>query len=133
MIVIGCGGRDYQDQEHVFWFMDDFHRIFSISLLVHGACGQDADRPKTRILEKLLGADRWLDQWARSRRVPVQPCPARWRSLGSRAGGIRNQYMLEHYNPDRVIAFEGHQGTFDMCKRAFLAHVEITKVPPCRK
>lgn len=53
--------------------------------------------------------------------IPVQKCPADWKTYGKKAGAIRNQQMLD-LNPDLVVAFHPETGitpgTRDMVTRA---------------
>lgn len=62
--------------------------------LVHGDCPQ--------------GADRIIDDWALRRQdsgVTVERHPADWRTLGKRAGPIRNRYMVNSDHLDMCIGF----------------------------
>lgn len=109
-VVIVCGGRDYGDRDRVFAALDLAHGRRRLTLLVHGAC---LDRRSGT----LLGADRWADEWARERGVPVEPHPADWRTWGKAAGPMRNRQMAEA-GAHGCIAFPGGTGTANMCRWA---------------
>ena len=130
-LLMVCGGRDYADSAHVFGVLD----ALQPRVMVHGACGVDADRPQWA---RLRGADRLADAWCARRQVPVIRVPARWSALGRRAGAVRNQQLLELYRPALLVAFPGHLGTADLVRRARAAGVPVWKpaaphlsAPPC--
>ena len=113
-VVLVCGGRDYANAEHVFGVLDELARRMVIEAIRHGACS----RSKTKDSAELTGVDRWADEWAISRGVPVQRYPADWRTHGRAAGPIRNLAMLREPVPAVVIAFPGGAGTAHMTKAA---------------
>jgi SLOG family YspA-like protein len=115
VVVIVCGGRDYADRGHLFRKLDVFNRRWPIALLRHGA---------------YRGADTLAGEWARSRDVPVDPCPANWRVFGKRAGPLRNGYMLaKDPRPMFVITFPGEDGTADMVSQALaVSGVRVIRV-----
>jgi hypothetical protein len=53
---------------------------------------------------------------------------ANWEAYGKQAGPMRNQRMLDDFNPDKVIAFHGmlqkSKGTLDMLRRGLKAGKE---------
>jgi hypothetical protein len=131
--VLVCGGRTYgvppvdavpadielAERERAFLVrsLDKLHRKYPVTLLIHGAAA---------------GADTLAGLWARTRGVPVEPCPVtreEWRRYGLRAGPLRNARMLAEHNPERVVAFPGHKGTRDMVTQAEAAGVPVWK--PC--
>jgi len=103
MKVLVCGGRNYSDSMRVCDVLGKLHADGPISLLIHG------DAP---------GADALADAWARSVKVEVVAVRALWDLHGRAAGPIRNQRMLDEYEPDLVVAFPGGRGTRDMVIRA---------------
>ncbi len=120
MRVLVCGGRDYEDGKKVFDVLDEIacvsgqyplgeHRL----TIIHGAA---------------RGADALADQWAVSNWQECEAYPADWDAYGKRAGGIRNQLMLDEGKPDIVVAFPGGAGTRDMVRRAEKAGVEVRLV-----
>ena len=112
-VLLVCGGRDYHDRAHVFRVLDKAMWRIEISAVRHGACSHS-----TRNGVELTGADRWADEWARARGLPVDPMPADWARHGPRAGPLRNQAMLDKGDVVCLIAFPGGAGTADMVRRA---------------
>lgn len=51
------------------------------------------------------GADSFADYWCRQNGVPVARFPALWQYFGRAAGVLRNEAMLEVFNPCLVLAF----------------------------
>jgi len=106
---IVCGGRDFSDWQ----FMDKSLMVILKTewnfVIVHG----DA-----------RGADRMAEGWAKHCFVCYEAHPANWDLYGKKAGGIRNQEMLDT-GVDGVIAFPGGYGTADMVRRAEQAGVLV--------
>lgn len=124
-VVIVTGGRDYEDRTRVFAALDLAHAHKPITLLVHGAC---LDR-KTG---ELQGADRWADEWAKERGVPLDRHPADWATWGNAAGPMRNKQMAE-MGAHGCIAFPGGRGTANMVRNAELRGIKVWKpYPPSR-
>lgn len=73
------------------------------------------------------GADHLAKEEARKLRIPVETYPADWGAHGRKAGGIRNQEMLDKGRPTLVYAFPTKEtrGTWDMVRRARAAGVEV--------
>jgi predicted Rossmann-fold nucleotide-binding protein len=111
MRVIICGGRDFEDADRLYHFMDAANAARCITKVVHGGA---------------RGADSLGGQWAIAREIEVEVFPADWRTLRSRAGPIRNQQMADA-GADACIAFPGGTGTADMCRRAQAAGIEVRK------
>ncbi len=76
------------------------------------------------------GADHLAAQWAASRDVDCITVPARWDMHGKGAGPIRNQYMIDCYAPDLVVALPGGRGTADMVSRAKAAGIHVVEIMP---
>lgn len=110
MVVIVCGGREFEDRHFVFTALDAFHHKYPITLLVHG---------------EARGADNLGRLWARERKIPIRGIAADWEKYGSRAGPLRNQKMLDTQLPDAVVAFPGGVGTAHMKKIARQAGVKV--------
>lgn len=106
MRILVCGGRDFTDHVRVFAALDRLHAKHPITVLIHGAAP---------------GVDRLASRWAKWRGIEVEPYPADWDKHRTAAGPIRNQRMLDHSNPDAVVAFPGGVGTADMVTRAVKA------------
>lgn len=109
MRVLVTGGRDFDDREMLFAFLDRLHEEQPFTLLIHG----DA-----------RGADRLCGEWASERTIECLPCPADWRRHGRAAGPIRNGQMLEH-KPDILVAFPGGKGTANMIEQATKAGLRV--------
>jgi hypothetical protein len=112
--IIVCGGRDYADRARVFEVLDKVHALRVIAEVIQG------DAP---------GADSLAKEWAKAHGIKHTDCPADWKSLGRRAGPIRNRYMLT-LKPDGVVAFPGGRGTLDMISAAQEAGVPVYRPSP---
>ena len=112
MIVLVCGGRDYQNYSRVSEVLNAIHYKTPISLIVHGAA---------------QGADSLAEMWADEHVVPntKDKHQAQWRLYGRMAGPIRNHEMLATHKISLVVAFPGGSGTADMLKKARAAHIPI--------
>lgn len=112
MKLLVCGGRDYRDRAAVYEALDRIHAKRGVTLLIQGACTKG-------------GADLIAENWAKSREVPYVGHPAAWTAHGKAAGGIRNQAMIDWWDPEAVVAFPGDTGTADMIRRAELADLPV--------
>lgn len=112
-IVLVCGGRDYNDWDHMCVVLSDLLNGDGISRIVHG----DA-----------RGADRMAGAWAKLVDIPVTTYPADWVKHGKAAGPIRNQLMLDSEAIDMVVSFPGGRGTADMVKRATAKGIPVVEV-----
>lgn len=102
MRILVCGGRDFADRDLVFQTLDAVVRKYGTAKLgiIHGACP--------------TGADKYAEEWAKSREVAYIGVPARWKVEGKAAGPIRNKRMRDTTSPDQCIAFKGGAGTRGM-------------------
>lgn len=112
MKIIVCGGRDYADKEHVWRVLSDLDDVEGITSIAHGGA---------------TGADSEAALWAKYNRKPAQAFRARWKEEGKAAGPLRNQRMLDQFQPDAVVAFPGGRGTADMVRRAIENGVRVIK------
>lgn len=101
MRLIVCGGRDYQEREHVHQVLDTM--ISDVDCIISGAAP---------------GADSLAAQWAEVRGVPLLLCPAHWNTFGRKAGPMRNEWMITIAKGTHVLAFPGGRGTANMVKLA---------------
>lgn len=124
VVIMVTGGRSYADEEHVHYVLTLLHEQQRIGEIIHGACGWDADDPATFLEEKLQGADRHADTWARKNRVRVTRVPAYWKTFGRRAGPLRNRALVA-MAPDYCVAFPGGAGTLNARKEAGLAGIPV--------
>lgn len=108
-----CGGRKYRDAKRVFLTLDRLHVDTPLSLLVHGGAN---------------GADSIAGAWAAAAGVKCEVCEANWAEYGRKAGPMRNQAMIDIYEPRLVVAFPGGRGTADMVMRAVMAGVNVLVV-----
>ena len=100
MIVLVCGGRDFQDRDLLFSTMDKVLAKYPEGLvIVHGAA---------------KGADLMAEKWCKSREVMYVGVPAKWKKYGNHAGPRRNRIMRDLWKPDSCIAFPGGVGTNGM-------------------
>jgi predicted Rossmann-fold nucleotide-binding protein len=109
MIVLVCGGREYDDKERLYQVLDRIASKVEIEVVVHGAA---------------RGADVLAGFWAADRGVEVRIHPADWIRYGKRAGYLRNMEMLEEH-PDLIVAFPGGKGTANMVRLARKAGVPV--------
>lgn len=101
MRIVVTGGREYENRVHVFHVLDCLDQINPITELTHGAA---------------RGVDQFADEWAQQHGVPRVKFPPDWNAFGKAAGPVRNRKMLDHSQPDLVVAFPGGRGTED-CKQ----------------
>lgn len=114
MRVIVCGGRDYDDHDTLCNTMSSLQSMYDLKVAT-GGCS--------------TGADAMAHEWATQNcETPPKVYFAAWRTLGLRAGPIRNQRMLEDFGPDLVVAFHGGKGTADMVQKAIAAGVTVIQV-----
>lgn len=120
MRVIVCGGRDFAGD--AAW-----------NLVMDTLSGIHAETPITTVIEGgASGADRLGRYWAQMRQIPAVTVPALWSEHGRAAGPIRNQRMLDDFQPDLVAAFPGGRGTADMVRRAEAAGVPVRRAADSR-
>jgi hypothetical protein len=105
MRILVCGGREFEDADHLEAFLDAFHQgpRGPITFVIHGGA---------------RGADTLAGEWARLRGISCTAYEANWALEGRAAGPIRNKRMLDEGIPDLVIAFPGGRGTANMIRQA---------------
>ena len=118
MRVLVCGGRDYTDREALAAVLTGLRQARGITVLIAGGA---------------RGADSLAAEWVKGQGIACEVYLADWDRLGSKAGPIRNQQMLDDEGkPDLVIAFPGGRGTAGMVRRAREAGVETIEVAPVK-
>ena len=119
-----CGGRRFDDYDGLREVLTSLarHRGGVPAQVVHGNAGGIDATGKT------FGADKLGGLWASRLAITVTAVPANWRKHGPSAGPIRNQKMLDDFEPELVIAFPGGKGTADMIRRAREAGVEVAEI-----
>lgn len=116
MRVLVCGGRNYNDVDAVYMFLDGLPHNY-------------IEGPITEIISGVAnGADTIAVQYAKERGIPLKAFPAAWATGGRAAGPMRNQKMLVEGKPDYVVAFPGGRGTSDMVYRAKQAKIPVFEV-----
>lgn len=114
MKVLVCGGREFTDWPLLDKALTRVHNEKGpITLIING----DA-----------RGADKASSVWAEKHNISTALFPAEWGKYGTKAGPIRNSFMLEKCPPDVVVAFPGGAGTADMVKKAKDANVPVWEV-----
>lgn len=131
MILLVCGGRDFNDRETIFSVLDRIDAKKRIEKVVTGAHPQ--------------GADAAAEAWAKKRQRPYAGWPAEWDNLdvpgaiikvrradGKRynaaAGPMRNGKMLRAEQPDAVLGFPGGDGTADCVAQAKEMGIQVVRV-----
>jgi hypothetical protein len=94
-----CGGRNYYARQTVF----DALNALCPDVVIEGGAN---------------GADAFAAAWAKGTKTPLWTFPANWQVHGPAAGPMRNGSMLQHGQPDVVLAFEGGRGTESMTRKA---------------
>lgn len=111
--VLVCGGRDFEDESHVFNSLSEFENEYGeISCLIHGGA---------------TGADTLAAEYAHRERRRVAVYRANWKRFGKRAGPMRNAKMLEDGKPDIVIAFADGRGTENMISLALAVGIPVIR------
>lgn len=100
--VLVCGGRGYINKARL---EEVLNSRSDIGCIVQGGA---------------TGADRLAKLWAISKGIPEFECKANWTKFQKAAGSIRNNWMLQWFKPDLVIAFPAPEsrGTWHMIKLA---------------
>lgn len=114
MRIVVCGGRDYSDRMKVFAVLSEYRRDNDRLIIIQGGAS---------------GADAIARDWSYLQpSVRLITESADWKTHGKAAGFIRNQFMLDRYKPDLVLAFPGGRGTADMVGRARKAGVPVRQI-----
>lgn len=108
--VIVCGGRYYRDRDGVYTALGSLLAQLQAEQVVQGGAS---------------GADEMAADWCEENSFPCVTVPAKWDQYGKAAGPLRNQLMLDRYQPVAVIAFPGAAGTADMIRKAERAGVPV--------
>lgn len=122
LVVIGCGGRNYDNYQVVADYMDALHREIGVDVLINGYA---------------KGADKLFSRWAKDNKITsIYDMPADWNKHGKSAGYKRNCAMLqqavyqadENRNDIRVIATPGGKGTEMMIKIAKQEDIVVYRI-----
>lgn len=85
--VLVTGSREWKDYETIARALDEA----APTELAHGGAP---------------GADSLADRWGSENGVPARAYDANWSAYGKKAGFVRNQEMLDAFQPHLVIAFK---------------------------
>lgn len=116
-LVIVCGSRDWKDRDHVFDVLIRVEWMLGEYLLVHGGCP--------------TGADKFADDWVKSKGRSPRVYEANWKKYGNPAGPMRNKQMAE-CGAIFCVAFRQRPkstGTNGMIKLALAAGIPTLIVP----
>lgn len=94
MILLVCGGRDFDDDE----FLE--RQLNSLK-----------PRIKHLVTGCATGADKFALEWANKNRISHSKYFADWDKLGKAAGYARNADMLKFGKPTHLLAMPGGPGT----------------------
>jgi hypothetical protein len=114
MRVLVCGGRDYNDRDHIWSTLTELDRTRGpFTTIIHG---------------KQTGADTEAGIWAEANGRRQEPYEAEWTRYGPSAGPRRNITMIAVGKPQLVISFPGGRGTADCVRRARAVGIEVVEV-----
>lgn len=92
----------------------------------------DRLRPEIKFTRLVCGGADFIDTfailWCMDRKVNFCVEYPHWDFFGSLAGPMRNQRMLDLYQPSCIIAFDGDSGTTDMKQRARARGIEVVQI-----
>lgn len=114
--LLVCGGADYEAGGLVFAALDQILRKRRVVLVIHGAHQTTSGQ--------LKGTDRCTEDWAKTREMKVQACPADWKRHGNRAARIRDSFMLS-LRPGGVVAFPGGDECEDLVMLCMAAGLPV--------
>ena len=100
MKVIIARSRTITDRKRVFDHIELVSKTIKITEVVSGKCP--------------TGVDKFGEEWAASKGIPVKPFPADWKKNGRAAGPIRNRQMAEYADLLIVVTTGDSKGSFNM-------------------
>lgn len=116
MRVLICGSRGWKDSRPINALIAGLDVLAEAAgeelVIIHG--------------DAKSGADKLADSLGRQWGAEVIRVPADWDRYGKAAGPIRNQRMIDEYDPDQVWAFRTYgksNGTDDMVARGEKAEI----------
>ena len=114
-IVLVTGGRAYRDQATVIRALDHMRERGMECVLQGGASG----------------ADRWARIYANVRVMACMTVDAPWDAMRTKAGPIRNGWMMRFGRPDACVHFPGGKGTENMlalCSKAGILTLDGSEI-----
>lgn len=124
MKVLVCGGREYDDYEHMCLILDKLHAEHQFTILIHGDAGMYKQGYRGSPVA-YKGADALAGRWAVERGIQQVKIPANWSGKDTAAGMLRNKFMLEFAEPHLCVGFPGGVGTNAMMYLAFKSKVPV--------
>lgn len=112
MRVLVYGGRDWNDSEATFSFLNEIANLYNF------------DHATIIVSGMAKGADILAVEWAVNNDLPIDRYPADWKMHGKSAGPVRNQQMLDS-GIDLAVQFPGGTGTADMRRRLDKAGIKV--------
>lgn len=107
MRILFTGSRDYSNRDRVRYVLEGFFRVNPELVTCQGGA---------------RGLDALVKEEADRLGIPCETYEADWDKHGKAAGPIRNQQMLDEFQPNLVVYFhknlENSKGTKDMVTRA---------------
>jgi hypothetical protein len=111
MRILICGGRDFADLDRFVAAMVTLREKHGDFIIINGGCR--------------TGADKYARAYAMLQELPYVTVPAKFKTLGKKAGPLRNQWMIDHVVPQAAVAFPGGAGTADMVRRLRKASIPV--------
>jgi len=112
MILLVCGGRDYNNRDLVERVLTDLLNVHGVDVLIEGSAA---------------GADTLAFHWATARGIPVATVKPLWHKHG-KAAGMRRNYAMIKLKPDLVVAFPGGKGTANMVLLAKKNNIRVLEI-----
>jgi hypothetical protein len=120
--VIVAGSRDLDHMEHDHVIAEAMSRW----LREHGQC--TPLEQVTVLCGECRGADAIGSAIAQASGMPVQSCPADWKTHGRSAGPHRNQHMVDEADGLVVVRYPDSRGSADVLRRAQAKGIPVVDV-----
>jgi hypothetical protein len=117
MRVMVTASRRCPDDGYIASVLDHFHEVeCPVTLVIEG----EAPTTVADLRAGRKSGDIQAREWALSSGVPLMAMPAAWDFYKTRAGSLRNGWMLRYGSPDLVLAFPlpDSRGTWDAVRQA---------------
>lgn len=122
MRVLVTGGRSYAEATTLERCLREMHAERPFDLLIHGASYHRPDRPRWAPPIE-VGADFFANRWGWANGIATAAFPAQWKTLGPKAGPLRNGRMIAVARPDVLVHFPGGNGTADCMRQAIASGI----------
>jgi hypothetical protein len=108
-IAVAGTRASFPSRQDAVAFMHLWQRLGG-TVILHGCCPAASEAPTDDVPARMRGVDAWIDSRAKARGIPVEPYPAKQKTIGwPRCGPERNRRMVEA--ADAVVCFPGGRGT----------------------